>query len=133
MLPIDVSPTVTVDDLGPAREFYTTHLQGRLIFDCGWYIGLKFGERGPTMHFMQRRSPDQPAYQGGLTCNLKLENAAKVEEAHQRVTEAGLPLVMPLEDHPWGDRGFCTLDPYGVALYVYVEIEPSEEFKQYFV
>lgn len=133
MLPKTISPTVTVDDLGPAREFYTTLLEGRLVFDCGWYIGLEFGDCGPTMHFMQRRSPDQPVYQSGLTCNLRLENAAKVEEAHQRVTEADLPLLMPLEDHPWGDRGFCTLDPYGVALYVYVDIEPSEEFRQYYL
>ena len=133
MQPIDISATIVVEDLDPARDFYTTHLNGRLIFDCGWYIGLEFGKGGPTLHFMQPRSPEHQPYQGGLTYNLKLEDAAKVQEAHDRLSEAGLPMIMPLEDHPWGDRGFCTLDPYGVALYVYVEIEPSEEFKQYYL
>ncbi|EGB14312.1 Glyoxalase/bleomycin resistance protein/dioxygenase [Pseudodesulfovibrio mercurii] len=134
MLPKTISPTIVVEDLAPARTFYTTHLDGRLIFDCGWYIGLQFGQGGPTLHFMQPKSPDQPVYGGGgLTYNLLLADAAAVERAHERVAAAGLPLVMPLEDHPWGDRGFCTLDPYGVALYVYVEIEPSEEFRQYFL
>jgi uncharacterized glyoxalase superfamily protein PhnB len=133
MHPIDISPTIVVEDLDPARTFYTTHLNGRLIFDCGWYIGLQFGEDGPTLHFMQPQSPDHQLYQGGLTYNLKLEDTAKVDAAHQEAVGAGLPMIMPLEDHPWGDRGFCTLDPYGVALYVYVETEPSEEFKQYYL
>ncbi|WP_207260405.1 VOC family protein [Desulfovibrio sp. Huiquan2017] len=133
MLPIGISPTIVVEDLAPARTFYTTHLDGRLIFDCGWYIGLMFGENGPTLHFMQPHSPDHKLYQGGLTYNLKLADAAKVEAAHERILKAGLPMVMPLEDHPWGDRGFCTLDPYGVALYVYVEIEPSEDFKKFYL
>jgi uncharacterized glyoxalase superfamily protein PhnB len=38
---------------------------------------------------------------------------------------------MPLEDHPWGDRGFAILDPNGVMLYIYSEREPADEFKQY--
>jgi catechol 2,3-dioxygenase-like lactoylglutathione lyase family enzyme len=133
MHPIDISATIVVEDLDKARDFYTTRLDGRLIFDCGWYIGFRFGEDGPTLQFMRPQSPEQLPYQGGLTYNLKLEDAAKVEEAHREAVEAGLPMIMPLEDHPWGDRGFCTLDPYGVALYVYVDIEPSEEFKRYYL
>jgi uncharacterized glyoxalase superfamily protein PhnB len=131
--PIDISPTIVVEDLDLARDFYTTRLNGRLIFDCGWYIGLQFGEDGPTLHFMQPRSPEQQVYKGGLTYNLKLRDADEVDAAHGKAVETGLPMVMPLEDHPWGDRGFCTLDPYGVALYVYVEIEPSDAFKQYYL
>jgi uncharacterized glyoxalase superfamily protein PhnB len=26
---------------------------------------------------------------------------------HNRRTAAGLQAVMPLDDHPWGDRGFA--------------------------
>ncbi len=40
--------------------------------------------------------------------------------------------IMPLEDHPWGDRGFAIQDPNGITLYIYSDREPSEEFKQYF-
>lgn len=38
---------------------------------------------------------------------------------------------MPLENHPWGDRGFGMLDPHGIILYFYKSIEPAEEFKKY--
>jgi len=39
---------------------------------------------------------------------------------------------MPLEDHPWGDRGFSVMDPIGNSVCIYSDREPSEEFKQYF-
>jgi len=38
---------------------------------------------------------------------------------------------MPLEDHPWGDRGFPILDPNGVTLYIYSPRDPADEFKHY--
>lgn len=34
---------------------------------------------------------------------------------------AGLTLIMPLEDHPWGDRGFAVQDLNRVVLYIYSE------------
>ncbi|MEQ1720647.1 MAG: VOC family protein [Nitrosomonas sp.] len=51
---------------------------------------------------------------------------------YKLLMSAGLQPVMPLEDHPWGDRGFAVQDPNGVALYIYSEREPSPEFKQYY-
>jgi uncharacterized glyoxalase superfamily protein PhnB len=38
---------------------------------------------------------------------------------------------MPLEDHPWGDRGFSIVDPIGTSIYIYADREPSEEYKKY--
>ena len=131
MKPTAISPTIIARDLDPARQFYPTLMDGRITFDCGWYMEITFGD-GPTLHFMQPQSPGQPVYQSGLTYNVKLSTREEVLAAHDRLSGAGLPMIMPLEDHPWGDHGFCTLDPYGVALYIYVETEPSAEFKQYY-
>lgn len=132
MTPNTISPTIIVKDTEQAKEFYATHFNAGVAFDCGWYVSLEFGKGGPAIQFMQPQSPEQPEYQGGLTYNLQLDSIDQVDAMHAKLSEAGLPMVMPLEDHPWGDRGFCTLDPYGVGLYVYVETEPSEEFKQYY-
>jgi hypothetical protein len=41
------------------------------------------------------------------------------------VQTSGLVALMPLEDHPWGDRGFGIQDPNGIVLYLYSEREPS--------
>jgi uncharacterized glyoxalase superfamily protein PhnB len=55
-----------------------------------------------------------------------------VDKEYKKLTGAGLAPVMPLEDHPWGDKGFAVQDPNGVMLYIFTPREPSTEFKQYF-
>ena len=132
MIPTGVSPTIIVGDTDKAKAFYTAHLNARVAFDCGWYVSLELGDGGPTLQFMQPQSPEQSEYQGGLTYNIRFKDVGLVDAMHDRLAKAGLPVVIPLEDHPWGDRGFATLDPYGVTLYVYADIEPSEEFRQYY-
>ena len=51
---------------------------------------------------------------------------------YEKLTQLDNQLIMPLEDHPWGDRGFAILDPNGISLYIYSMQEPAQEFKQYF-
>ncbi len=61
--------------------------------------------------------------------NFKVDD---VDAEYARLVEAGLAAVMPLEDHPWGDRGFSIIDPVGNAIYINSDREPSDEFKQYY-
>jgi uncharacterized glyoxalase superfamily protein PhnB len=61
--------------------------------------------------------------------NFKVED---VDAEHARLMKAGLETAMPLEDHPWGDRGFSVIDPIGNSVYIYSDREPSYEFKQYY-
>lgn len=131
MLPTTISPCINVGDTQPARDFYPRHFGARITFDCGWYVNFEFGQDGPTLQFMQPQSPGMQEFAGGLTYNIRLETIDQVDAKHAEFVELGITIVMPLEDHPWGDRGFCALDPYGVALYVYADIEMSEEYRQY--
>jgi len=72
-----------------------------------------------------------PEFKGdGVILNFRVDD---VDEEHARLVGAGLQSAMPLEDHPWGDRGFSVLDPLGNAVYVYSDREPSDEFRQYHV
>jgi uncharacterized glyoxalase superfamily protein PhnB len=65
----------------------------------------------------------------GVILNFKVDD---VDAEYERLTEAGLKAVMPIEDHPWGDRGFSVTDPIGTSIYIYSDREPSDEFKQYY-
>jgi len=124
-----LSPCIVVQNIAEAKAFYERHFGARVTFDCGWYVNLALGESGATVQFMQPRGPEQAVFPGqGLTYNLAVDD---VDAVHARLAAAGLPVVMPLEDHPWGDRGFATLDPNGVVLYIYTGIAPSEEYRQY--
>ncbi len=74
--------------------------------------------------------PDQPS------CNpaglIYYFSVSDVDTEFQLLTASGLPAVMPLEDHPGGDRGFAVQDPNGIVLYIYSEREPNPEFRQYY-
>jgi len=65
---------------------------------------------------------DKPFNGAGLTYNFEVED---VDSEYARLTEAGLTTIMPIGDHPWGDRGFALQDPNGVVLYIYTPIERS--------
>ncbi len=125
-----LSPAFTTDKVAETRDFYVKYFDAKITFDCGWYVNLEFGNEASTLQFM---SPQQPEHQlssgAGLIYNFAVEN---VDQEYERLTRAGLAVVVPLEDHPWGDRGFAVQDPNGISLYLYSEREPDEEFKQYY-
>jgi uncharacterized glyoxalase superfamily protein PhnB len=130
MMALTLSPAFTTNKVEETRDFYVKYFGAKVTFDCGWYVNLEFGNKPSSLQFM---SPQQPEHQlssgAGLIYNFAVET---VDEEYQRLTEAGLTVVVPLEDHPWGDRGFAVQDPNGISLYIYSEREPSDEFKPYF-
>ena len=125
-----LSPAFSTNPVAETRDFYVRYFNAKVTFDCGWYVNLEFGSPSCTLQFM---SPQQPEHQlasgAGLIYNFAVKN---VDEEYKKLTEAALAVIVPLEDHPWGDRGFAVQDPNGISLYVYSEREPSEEFKPYF-
>ena len=125
----ELSTCFCTNKVNACREFYKRYFSANTIFDCGWYVNLKFGDQGPTVQFMQPQG-GMPVFGGaGTTLNFKVDD---VDGEYTKVTEAGLPVAMPLEDHPWGDRGFSVIDPIGNSVYIYSDREPSEEFKKYY-
>jgi len=128
MNPKKLAPSIAVSDPASSRDFYVKNFGAKVIFDCGWYINVSLG--GQELCFMKPQSPEQTLFNGkGLSYNFEIEN---VDAEYERVLKLGLPVIMPLGDHPWGDRGFGTIDPNGVVLYFYKNIDPTENFKQYF-
>jgi len=125
----ELSTCFCTNDVDICREFYQRHFSAEAIFDCGWYLNLCIGENGPTIQFMQPQG-EMPTYSGaGVTLNFKVED---VDAEYSRLMSAGLQPAMPLEDHPWGDRGFSVIDPIGNSVYIYSDREPSDEFKKYY-
>lgn len=119
------SPAIATPHVDAARAFYTRHFDAHLVFDCGWFISLEFGDR-LSLQFMQPQ-PGQPACNPeGLTYNFRVED---VDAEYARLSQSGLSPHAAPEDHPWGDRGFSLSDPSGVLLYIYSDRAPAEEFR----
>ena len=125
------STTFTTSRLSETRRFYEEHFDAKAVFDCGWYVVLRLtgADAGPELGLMEPRD-GAPEFKGGVTLNLRVADADAV---HARLTGEGLKPLIPLEDHPWGDRGFGVVDPTGVVVYCYHDIEPSAEFKPCFL
>lgn len=128
MRPSSLSPCIITSKVDESRDFYLKHFAAKLSFDCGWYINLEFGN-GSSLQFMAPQAEQVACNPTGLTYNFCV---ADVDAEHQQLVSSGLVPVMPLEDHPWGDRGFAVQDPNGIVLYIYSEREPSPEFKPFY-
>jgi uncharacterized glyoxalase superfamily protein PhnB len=126
---IALSPCITTTQVEESRDFYVRHFGAKVTFDCGWYVNLELGAPAASLQFMAPQGDQPPCNPAGLTYNLRV---ADVDAEYRALAASGLVAVMPLEDHPWGDRGFAVQDPNGIVLYVYSEREPDAEFKPYF-
>ena len=125
-----LSAAFTTDKVSQTRDFYVEHFGATVTFDCGWYVNLRFGDESNELQFMSPQAEHHRLSSGdGLIYNMKVDD---VDAEYDRLTAAGLSPVVPLEDHPWGDRGFAIQDPNGVSIYIYSDREPSEEFKAYY-
>lgn len=130
MIADTLSACIVTEKVEESRDFYVKHFSAKVTFDCGWYVNLQIGKEISNLQFMAPREPGPPACNpAGLMYNFSV---AEVDAERERLRGEGLTSVMPLEDHPWGDRGFAILDPNGITLYIYSDRESAEEFKQYF-
>ena len=126
----ELSTCFCTNDVDICREFYQCYFSAKAVFDCGWYVDLRIGGDGPAIQFMRPQGDvKMPTFSGtGVMLNFKVDD---VDAEYARLMEAGLQAAMPLEDHPWGDRGFSVIDPIGNSVYIYSDREPSDDFKKY--
>ena len=124
------TPMVTTEALTEVKEFYRGHFGFQVTFENDQLVALRAnGQGGPEAMFM-RPGQEAPAFEGkGLSWCLQVDD---VDAEHDRAKAAGLAVVRPLQDNPWGDRSFVILDPASIALWIYKPIPPTAEFKQYF-
>lgn len=76
---------------------------------------------------MEPQNGAQP-YAGGATLNLTF---ADVDAFHAEVSRLGIVPTMPLEDQPWGDRGFAVVDLLGTLVYCLTPIDLTDEFNAF--
>lgn len=129
MKPSAMSITFVTDKIAVSRAFYEKHFDAKVSFDCGWYVIVKIGgdQNGPEIGFMEPRD-GAPPYSGGSMLNITYSDVNKV---YDKLSAAGIDAAIPLEDHPWGDRGFGVLDPLGTTVYCLTPIKASDEFKAF--
>jgi catechol 2,3-dioxygenase-like lactoylglutathione lyase family enzyme len=123
-------PVLATSDLAGARTFYERHFGFRALYQSDWYVHLgqpdhdfvalalvaKDHETIPTVG----RTPA-----AGLLVNFEVED---VDEEYGRLVNAGVEILVPLRDEPFGQRHFIVRGPDGVLVDVIRPIPPSAEY-----
>ena len=60
--------------------------------------------------------PDDALPRHAPFLGLKVDD---VDAIHERAVSAGAPILSPLQERPWGGRGFAVQDPNGIGVNVY--------------
>jgi uncharacterized glyoxalase superfamily protein PhnB len=111
-------PLVLTERLESAATFYRSLFGFEIVAQLEWYVQLHHPENEaiqiafiapdhdsvPASH---HRSPQ------GILITVDVADATAVRE---RAAKAGHPIVVELQDEPWGQRHFMTEDPTGLLV-----------------
>ncbi|WP_420404055.1 VOC family protein [Nisaea sp.] len=123
-------PVILTGDVSGTTQFYRENFRFKALFESDWYVHLQSGEdESVNIAVLQGDHETIPesgrGHTGGLILNFEV---ADVDAEYARVEAAGLPVLLPLRDEPFGQRHFITRDPNGVLIDVITPIPPSPEF-----
>ncbi|MDO9408359.1 VOC family protein [Patulibacter sp.] len=104
-------PILTVADLRAAVETYRSVLGVEVLMDHGWIVtlGTPGGSAQISLMTTDETAPVTP------TASLQVDD---VDAAHEQAVAAGLEIVHPLTDEPWGVRRFFLRDAAGNVVNV---------------
>lgn len=116
-----------VDDVAATARFYRDVIGLPVTVEIDWFASVNVGVPGYEISFIRRGHESVPEgfraqEAAGLALGLMVEDA-KAEEA--RLREAGVEIVAPLVDEPYGQRHFYVQDNNGVLLDIIEPIAPD--------
>lgn len=123
-------PVIQTADVAGTAAFWCENFRFQRAFDSDWYVHLQSAE-DPSVNIAilngthETVPAEAQGHVAGLIINFEVED---VDAEHARATGAGLPMIVPLRDEPFGQRHFITRDPNGVLIDVVKPIPPSSEF-----
>lgn len=124
-------PVICVRDVALSRDFYRRHFGFHPVFDSGWYVLMTMPRQrtvnlGLIRHDHETMPEDYRRPVSGLLLNFE---TAEVDAEFERLSAAGLPMVVTLRDEPFGQRHFIVADPDGNLIDVIKPIPMSAEFE----
>ena len=123
-------PVLMVDNVATTSAFYRTHFDFEPAFEADWYVHLQSKvQENVALAILAGDHDTIPAKARGSARGVLINFEVKdVDEVYGRLRAAGLPILLPLRDEPFGQRHFITEDPNGVLIDVITPIAPSAEY-----
>ncbi|MFY8105723.1 MAG: VOC family protein [Elstera sp.] len=123
-------PVLLTADVAQTATFYETHFGFFRAFDSDWYVHLQSSSDARiNLAVLDYRHETIPAPgrapSAGVILNFEVE---AVDAEYERLSAAGLPILLSLRSEAFGQRHFITADPNGVLIDIITPIPPSAEF-----
>lgn len=123
-------PCLLVDDVPASARFYTEHLGFSPRLELSWFTTLTHEDRPYELGFVQDgHETVPPCYRGrraeGLIIGLVVSDATEVDA---RLRAAGVPIVTPLRDEPYGQRHVIAADPNDILVDIVELIPPDPDW-----
>ncbi len=116
-----VSFGYSTDKLQETKLFYEKYFDAKTVFEADGYMNLLIGNLPIVLEF------SSPAVTGmkksdclGIGFNIDVDD---VKSVYDDMVSKGVDVVMPLQEHPWGEVGFGIQDPNGLTIYICMKIE----------
>lgn len=123
-------PVLMVSDVAASSAFYQRHFGFVALYDSDWYVHLQ-SQSDPSVNLaiLDGTHETIPAATRGRAAGMLLNfEVEDVDAEYERLSAAGLPMLLSLRDEAFGQRHFITRDPEGVLIDVIKPIPPSGEF-----
>lgn len=123
-------PVIMTNAVAGTAGFYIRHFGFRPLFEAEWYVHLQ-SESDPSINLAILDGGHETIPEAGrgtvagLLLNFEVDD---VDAEHERLTEAGLPVLLSLRDEAFGQRHFITADPNGVLIDIIKPIPPSGDY-----
>ena len=123
-------PVVASSDVAGARRFYERCFGFTPGFEADWYVHLVNPDNPSVVLAIVDKDHESLPPEGrtpasGLVISFEVDD---VDREHERLSKAGVTIVVPLRDEPWGQRHFIIDAPDGVLVDLITPIRPSTEY-----
>jgi len=109
-------PNMTVDDLAKSREFYAGFLGFDVAMDEPGF--MMFASPSNRTAQITVADANTPALDRGISEAQVSVEVSDVDALHVKAQDAGLEIVYPLTNEPWGIRRFFVRAPDGTVINV---------------
>jgi catechol 2,3-dioxygenase-like lactoylglutathione lyase family enzyme len=122
---IDRYPIIVTAKLAECRDFWTSFLSFRPVFENEWFVYMQAD--GASIAFVSPDHPSSPPgpepYVAGISMELEVADAAA---ALVELRATGREPDYPLTDEPFGQRRFSVRDPSGLWVNIVQQLSLPE-------
>jgi uncharacterized glyoxalase superfamily protein PhnB len=111
--------------------WFTEHFGFAVGVDLGWYVNTQHASHtNVSLDFIRRDHESwNSASRGKTIVGAFLAFLVEdVDAEHERLTAAGLDVVLPLVSEPWGQRRFQVAGPDGLVVEVLSRVAPDAQW-----